>query len=70
MTKRYSSDYKWLVLKLLHVNQNDVVAIARFAGVPERTLRDWQRNEQKSADLQRASAAAAVPPSRRRLSPS
>jgi hypothetical protein len=70
MSKRYSPDYKRLVLKLLRYNHSKLTDIARFAGVPERTLRDWQRNEQEAAALRRQSAAAAPPPPQRRFPPS
>ena len=39
MSRRYSSDHKALVLKILKAYKDDVLAASRYTGVPERTLR-------------------------------
>jgi transposase-like protein len=70
VSKRYSPDFKWLVLKLLRYNDSELSDIARFAGIPERTLRDWRRNSSEEAARRRNQVAAAQHPAQRRQSPS
>ncbi len=43
MSRRYASDHKALVLKILVSFKYDVTATSRYTGIPERTLRDWTR---------------------------
>ncbi|MBZ0287155.1 MAG: hypothetical protein K8I30_06030 [Anaerolineae bacterium] len=55
MSRRYSPDHKALVLKILKAYKDDVLAASRYTGVPERTLREWRR-EQRAAALRRCAA--------------
>jgi transposase-like protein len=55
MSRRYSPDHKALILKILNAYKKDVVAASRYTGVPERTLREWRR-EQRAASLRRRAA--------------
>ena len=56
MSRRYSPDHKALILKILKAYKDNVVAASRYAGVPERTLREWRREEQQMAALRRRAA--------------
>ncbi len=69
MSKRYSSDFKRLVLRLLHLNKGNVIEVAHFADIPERTLRDWQRNERESVARRRAAAVPTASATQRRIPP-
>ena len=54
MSRRYSPDHKALVLKILKAYKDDVSAASRYTGVPERTLREWRREQRLAAMRHRA----------------
>ena len=42
MSRRYAPDHKELIIRLVKdAFKGDVAATARYAHIPERTLRDW-----------------------------
>ncbi|MEZ4671936.1 MAG: hypothetical protein R3E39_28870 [Anaerolineae bacterium] len=46
MSRRYATDHKQLVMRLVKEAFNgDVAKTARYANIPERTLRDWLHAE-------------------------
>ncbi len=50
MSKRYCPEYKQLVLRLIkQAFRGSIPEASRFTGVPQRTLRDWRREQQKTA---------------------
>ena len=54
---RYAPAHKKLVLRLLKdVFKHDVVAAARYTGVPERTLRDWVYAARRAAASRKSAA--------------
>ncbi len=59
MSKRYTPEFKKLVMRLLRDNHDDVVRVARYVGIPQRTLRDWQQEARLRAAASRASAVIA-----------
>ena len=56
MSRRYSPDHKALVLKILKAYKDDGVVASGYTGVPERTLREWRREEREMAALRRRTA--------------
>ena len=54
MSRRYSPDHKALVMKILKAYKDDVTAASRYTGIPERTLREWRREQRLAAMRQRA----------------
>ncbi|MCA0456673.1 MAG: hypothetical protein LCI00_22060 [Chloroflexi bacterium] len=64
---RYSPAHKKLILRLVkEAFRGDIAATARYAEVPERTLRDWMFAARRAA-ASRKPAAAAPPVARRRI---
>ncbi len=65
---RYSPAHKNLILRIFaDVFKGDVAKTARYAHVPERTLRDWLYAAQRAAAASRKSAATATPKVQRRI---
>ena len=64
MSRRYSPDHKALVLKILKAYKDDVLAASRYTGVPERTLREWRREQRLAAMRQRAAMQSRKLPQR------
>ena len=62
MSRRYAPDHKMLVLKLLSNFKGDAVVTSRYTGVPERTIREWRREQQTAAVRQRAAVQKAKMP--------
>ncbi|MEO8607626.1 MAG: hypothetical protein ABI690_07080 [Chloroflexota bacterium] len=65
MSRRYSPDHKSLVLKILKNFKDDVLTTSRYTGVPERTLREWRREQREMAALRRRAAVQQRKPSQR-----
>ncbi len=45
MSRRYSPEHRALILRILVAYRGNVREASRFAGVPERTLREWRLEE-------------------------
>ena len=68
MPIRYSYAHKNLVLRIFaEVFKGDVAKTARYAQIPERTLRDWIYTAQHAAAASRTSAKLTLPKVQRRF---
>jgi hypothetical protein len=65
MSRRYTSDHKLLVLRLLNAFNDDVTFTSRFTRIPERTLRDWRRDALSAGGLPRSAVKFQLTPKRR-----
>ena len=65
---KYSRTHKNLVLRIYaEVFKGDVTKTARYAQIPQRTLRDWIYAAQRSAAVSRTAAKTPLPPVQRRF---